>query len=429
MRRRGSGGSRSDAGIERSSGPRPRRSRRRGGRGDAADKPRGATPASTDAPRAPRPSPREGDDGSPLPKAVGDIVAVIPLWVKLLVAAVGVLALLLAAAYSLSRARATRLRRQREALLEDVGLLQAALLPGVPGWAGGLPVSVAYRPSGRLAAGGDFYDAFELDDDRIAFVVGDVSGHGREALSRTTLVHYTLRAYLDAGLEPRRVLGLTDQAVGDDLGEEFVTVVVATYDPSSGELTYASAGHPPPIVSGPVEHEPVTVLSSPPIGTGLLPTGRRQTRIRLPAACAVCLYTDGLVEAQVDGALLGRDRLAEMLVGLETKTAAQSLIDAVHDESDDASDDMAACVFSTGEQAAGDGRRLEELEVDEMTSDNDLERFLEACGVSSDDISAAVSRARSAAADSSTAVLRVAIAGGESVAEAEPARRPALVAG
>jgi len=104
-------------------------------------------------------------------------------------------------------------------------------------------------------------------------------------------------------------------------------------------------------------------------------------------------------------------------------------LDAVHEEADDASDDMAACVFSTGEQAAGYGRRLEELEVDEMTSDQDLERFLEACGVPSDDIPAAVARARAAAADSSTAVLRVAIAGGESVAEAEPARRPALVAG
>ena len=64
-----------------------------------------------------------------------------------------------------------------------------------------------------------------------------------------------------------------------------------------------------------------------------------------------------------------------------------------------------------------------------MTSDQDLERFLEACGVSSDDIPAAVSRARSAAADSGTAVLRVAIADGESVAEVESARRPTLVAG
>ena len=290
-------------------------------------------------------------------------------------------------------------------------------------------MSVAYRPAAGLAAGGDFYDAFELDNDHVAFIVGDISGHGREALSRTTLVHYTLRAYLDAGLEPRQVLGLTDQAIGEELGGDFATVVVATYEPSSGTLTYASAGHPPPIVSGPVEYEPVTELSSPPIGIGLLPTGRRQTTIRLPAACEVCLYTDGLIEAQVDGELLGRDRLAEMMAGLETETAAQALIDAVHEEADDASDDMAACVFSTGERAGGHGERLEELEVDVMALDHrSLERFLEACGVSVGEIPATISCARAAAADSETAVLRIAIADGGASAEAQPATIPALVA-
>lgn len=336
---------------------------------------------------------------------------------------------MLGAAYSLSRTRARRLRRQREALLEDVGLLQTALLPRLPDRVGGLPVSVAYRPAAGLAAGGDFYDAFELDDDRIAFIVGDVSGHGREALSRTTLVHYTLRAYLEAGLEPREVLGLTDQAIGDELGDEFVTVVVATYEPSSGALTYASAGHPPPILLGPVEHEPVTELSSPPIGIGLLPTGRRQTTIRLPAGCAVCLYTDGLVEARSDGTLLGRDRLAELLTGLEPRTAAQSLIDAVRAEADDACDDMATCVFSTGERAAGDGGQVEELEIDAMTHDHSLARFLEACGVSSDDIPATVAHARAVVTDSGTAVLRVAIAGDGAVVEVQPATRHDLVAG
>ncbi|MBA3422647.1 MAG: serine/threonine-protein phosphatase [Thermoleophilaceae bacterium] len=295
---------------------------------------------------------------------------------------------------------------------------------------GGLPVSVAYRPAAGLAAGGDFYDAFELDDDRVAFMVGDVSGHGRDALSRTTLVHYTLRAYLDAGLEPRQVLGMTDQAIGEELGGAFATVVVATYEPSSGALTYASAGHPPPILSGPVDYEPVTELSSPPIGIGLLPTGRRQTTIRLPAACEVCLYTDGLIEAQVDGELLGRDRLAEMMAGLEAETAAQALIGAVHVEADDASDDMAACVFSTGRRAAGDGERLEELEVEvTMLDHRSTERFLETCGVPADEIPAAISHARDVAADAETAVLRIAIADGSAAAEAQPASVPALVAG
>lgn len=277
-----------------------------------------------------------------MPRAIRDIVSRISLPLKLALAALGALTVLLGAAYALSRARATRLSRQREKLLEDVGLLQAALLPEVPDRLGGLPVSVAYRPAAGLAAGGDFYAAFELGDDRVAFIVGDISGHGREALSRTTLVLYTLRAHLDMSLEPRRVLALTDQAIGGELGGVFATVAVAVYEPSSGALTYASAGHAPPLVSGPVGFEPVTRLSSPPIGTGLLPTGRRQTSVRLPAGCKVCLYTDGLVDAKVDGEALGRERLAELLASLETEPGAQSLIASVEGEADEASDDMAA---------------------------------------------------------------------------------------
>lgn len=185
-RRRVTDGGGSARRAERDSGSRPRPPRARGGRRDAEDGPK-ATSAPTDAGRASRPSPLKGDGGSGLPKAIRDIVGRVPLWVKFVVAVLGALALVLGAAYSLSRTRARRLRRQREALLEDVGLLQTALLPRLPDRVGGLPVSVAYRPAAGLAAGGDFYDAFELDDDRIAFIVGDVSGHGREALSRTTL--------------------------------------------------------------------------------------------------------------------------------------------------------------------------------------------------------------------------------------------------
>src|SRR5690606_17908630 len=120
-----------------------------------------------------------------------------------------------------------RLHLQRRELREDVGALQSALLPQVPERIGDVEISVAYRPKDGPAAGGDFHDVIALGGDRIALMVGDVSGHGREALTITALAHYTVRAYLEAGLEPREAMRLADEALGGKLGDDFVTVVAA----------------------------------------------------------------------------------------------------------------------------------------------------------------------------------------------------------
>jgi hypothetical protein len=278
-------------------------------------------------------------------------------------------------------ARGRPFSRRNGELLQDMGLLQTALLPPVPDTVGALRTSVAYRPSEGLGAGGDFYDALTLDGNRGAFILGDVSGHGREALARTAFMRYTLRAYLEAGLEPREALQVAGRVIDQHLDGEFATVVIARHDPLPGTLTYACAGHPAPIVVGPARPEPVLCASAPPLGLGMR-TGVRQTVLPLPPGSVVCLYTDGLAEARTDEGILGRPRLADIVAGLGRRATAPALLDAVAAEARLVTDDMATIVLNPTAGNTAGGFRREQLEVDPAEVAGGLAAdFLAACGV------------------------------------------------
>jgi hypothetical protein len=349
----------------------------------------------------------EGSGG--VTRTLERVVEVIPAPIWAALVALALLALWFYGRGRMVGRRARRLAHQREELLRDVGLLQQALLPEIPEKLGDLHTTVAYRPADGPAAGGDFYDAFLLDGERVAIIVGDVSGHGRAALARTALMRYTLRAYLDAGLEPRRALKVAGRALDDDLGGDFATVVVAIHDPANATLTYSSAGHPPPIVTGWGAFEPVTALSSPPIGAGL-PTGQRQTTLHLPGDAVACFFTDGLVEAKLNGGLLGRDRLANLLIDLGQGATAAQLIDAVATDADATPDDMAACVLRPDATGAADHvpDRVEEVELNALDLVGDrVERYLAACSVAPDEAAAALKSVEASVGEFGGALLRV----------------------
>ena len=191
-----------------------------------------------------------------------------PDWSKPIILLLLVAAIALAFRWLMTARRAKRLEAQRAMLLGDLLAMQAALVPAVPGEIAALGLSVAYRPADGAAAGGDFYDVFELEPGRVGLVLGDVCGHGREALERAALTRYTVRAYLQAGLAPRAALALAGDVLADTTSSEFATVVAAIYEPPLGRLTYASAGHPAPIVVGEAAPAPVGLCCSPPVGVG-----------------------------------------------------------------------------------------------------------------------------------------------------------------
>ncbi len=364
-----------------------------------------AAPVPTTAPkRAPASLHGHSVRQSPLERTVTRIVDVVPAAVRILIGALIAVGLALAVGSRVAALRARRLERQRLELLDDVGLLQGALLPMLPARLGPVATSAAYRPAAGPGAGGDFYDVFALEDGQIAVIVGDVSGHGREALPHTALVRFTLRAYLEAGMSPRSALQRAAAVLERQLGNSFATAVAATYQPRERVLVYACAGHPPPVVTGPPPIQPITVCSSPPMGTGR-PTGMRQTAVSVPGRSLVCFYTDGVIESRVGRELFGQARLGRALTELEPNATASALLDRVVEESDRRPDDMAACLLRIDGAEAAPSVKVEELELDRHEASGDrAERFLLAYGVDSTE-AAEVMRAARAAAERTGKVL------------------------
>ena len=353
---------------------------------------------------------------------LNDIVEVVPPSLRLALIALVIISVALALNAIRGASRSRRLGRQREDLLADVGALQAALLPAIPAQLGDLFASAAYR-SADGPAGGDFYDAFCFDNGRVGIIVGDVSGHGREALASTARLRYTLRTCLEMQLEPRAALQAAAATIGEELEDDLATVVLAVYEPDTHELTYATAGHPKPIVLGPAAHEPLTICSSPPIGSGL-PTGLRQTTFVLDEASTVCFYTDGATDVRVAGEFLGREGLSRMVASLGDAGSAERLMEQLAAVAERIPDDIALCMIG-GTARIETGSRLEELDLspDDVTYGL-ADRFIRACGVPETEIAPMISAASDEAGEHGHAVLRVHIS--ESGAHAEVATEPEL---
>ncbi|HTX13343.1 MAG TPA: PP2C family protein-serine/threonine phosphatase [Solirubrobacteraceae bacterium] len=241
----------------------------------------------------------------------------------------------------LQRRRAKSLAGQRAALLSDVGVLQAALLPAVPAALGELEVSVAYRPAQGLAAGGDFFDVFTVSPERTGIIIGDVSGHGRESLIHAALVRYTLRTLMGEGHSLPEVLARADRYLTGELGDGYATVIIGCYEHATGEFSWAKAGHEPPIMADQPDREEEAAT---PLGFGMGDTWPQFSRFLAPGD-RVCLFTDGLIEARRHGAQLGRGHLKSLV---EDGLSAQQLVERIQSDADECGDDLAAVVITRG---------------------------------------------------------------------------------
>ncbi len=157
--------------------------------------------------------------------------------------------------------------------------------------------AVRYQAAARpLQVGGDWYDVVELEDGRIALIVGDCVGHGLAAATVMGQVRSACRALLFQSPSPATALEWLDRFAARLPGAQCTTAVCAVLNPDTGELVYSSAGHPPPIL---VHADGTARLldDGHTIALGIRPhRSRPEASVILPPRATLVLYTDGLVE-------------------------------------------------------------------------------------------------------------------------------------
>ncbi|WP_426503783.1 SpoIIE family protein phosphatase [Dactylosporangium sp. McL0621] len=194
---------------------------------------------------------------------------------------------------ALAAAAAAQEAAAREHSIADQ--LQRSLLPPVTLAPEHLELAAYYRPGvAGTQVGGDWYDVIELGADRTALVMGDVMGRGVPAAAVMGQLRAAVRAYARLDLPPADVLEYLDGLVRDLSEDQIVTCVYAVYDPGERSLTYANAGHLPPLLLLPGAAPRPLTSSGPPLGTG--PLTLAEERVELPVGALLTLYTDGLVE-------------------------------------------------------------------------------------------------------------------------------------
>ncbi|MFG1883161.1 SpoIIE family protein phosphatase [Micromonospora sp. NPDC049102] len=185
--------------------------------------------------------------------------------------------------------------------------LQHSLLPRSLPQLPGAVVASRYLPgSADVEVGGDWYDALVLDGDTLVLVIGDVVGKGVQAAAAMGQLRNALRAYLLEGFDPGESLSRLNRLVGSTEESSFATVLCLLFNPRSGRLRYASAGHPSPLL---IRGDDVAFLHDRALGppVGAIPgVTYRTVEGELSPGSRLLLYTDGLIEDRqlgIDAAL------------------------------------------------------------------------------------------------------------------------------
>ncbi|NIS80593.1 MAG: SpoIIE family protein phosphatase [Anaerolineales bacterium] len=213
--------------------------------------------------------------------------------------------------------------RKFEQELTLAGSLQASFFPCEPLEIAGWQMAVSLNPARETS--GDFYDILSLPDGNVGFLVADVVDKGVAAALYMALSWSLLRTFAsEFPSDPKQVLAAVNRRIISDTdASRFVTVFYGVLDPSSGKLTYANAGHNPPLHLHSTESRRVTKLTKTGMPLGILEDRTWEANTaQLEPGDVLVLYTDGVTEAQNPrGAFFGEERVLKSLKANSKRTA------------------------------------------------------------------------------------------------------------
>lgn len=213
----------------------------------------------------------------------------------------------------------TRATAERERISVELSLaakIQENMLPNTfPPYPSRRDFEIFASMDAAKEVGGDFYDFYILDNDRLVFLVADVSGKGIPAALFMMRAKMTIKNLAERGADVNVIFSEANKRLceGNDAGM-FVTAWLGIVDMRSGMLSYVNAGHNPPLIrrrQGTFEYlrtRPNFILA------GMEDAVYQKHEIQLLPGDELFLYTDGVTEASnVDQALFGEMRLLEVL--------------------------------------------------------------------------------------------------------------------
>jgi serine phosphatase RsbU (regulator of sigma subunit) len=231
---------------------------------------------------------------------------------------------------------------------EFADTMRRSLLPRSHPELQGLEIGEVYQPSARVDVGGDVYDFLELGGERLAVVLGDVTGHGIEAAADMAMAKFVFRSLAREHSEPADFLASANEVVVDEIATgKFITMIYLAIDASDGSVAVGCAGHPAPLLVAPdgtVEQLRVSGLA-----LGVEPGQTyEECSATVERGGALVVYTDGVIEARRDGEFYGVERLIDVVgASLQQPAAgiARTAMEHCREFAGDLADDCALVVI------------------------------------------------------------------------------------